>query len=456
MTLWFPNRSPRFSLMTLLAGVLLAGSSTLLWMHWNPWRKQLVIPGNHSWTYAAARKLPLLAVILDDTELSVWNWNTKTKIFTRDFRQFIHAMTFSPSADCIAISTATEDTGTSAIHICSLPSGNEQRVIQTRSPVSELRFTPDGKRLVGDYTVWSAESGEELLDLYAPTVNGGLILPDDEAKMREASSARIAKARTMNDLKKFADAVREEPVTVIYSNDARFCATRMDSVAAVQIWDLQTSARVSEFNFDSALTPLLLAPGARSVVASKGSHPEVWSVVSSGAQLLHRGARCSEFQFSSDGTIISDEMAVLGELKIINLNSSTIVPISIPNLEKSALSPDGGHVAAITFVDSGKTNSAIVNTRDGTQTRLPLESGFNLFFVSFVRHDMLIGTDADTGWVIYRQHRPDGLWGIAVLPEFWCSVVFLTAFVISLFGTERGFVRRNDRFNSETQPLSLY
>ncbi|HYG74326.1 MAG TPA: hypothetical protein VEK08_04910 [Planctomycetota bacterium] len=169
------NWRPRFSLRSLLLGVLLIGSGALLWQNSAPWVRVRMFAADGNRNVPCDGYQRLVAFSPDGSRLCYCGETTTPQIVdlatgTKLFRlgepaNAAYCVSYSPDGHWIVAA------GRDSVRIWNASTGAEQRAIERADRIANASFSPDSKQVIaasynGAAYVWDRESGREVAKLF--------------------------------------------------------------------------------------------------------------------------------------------------------------------------------------------------------------------------------------------------------------------------------------------------
>ncbi len=452
---------PKISLLTMLLATLLAGSGGLLYVHWEPWHSGLFIPrarvaaispdctriftplkkdsngGKFGYTHLAlmdsARGEVLSetpCLILDPKLSSLAPDGSRAAVLDSGARQM--------------------DTGLSArLFIWDMKTSSVVRAIGYRYDYDRpqwLAFSADGNMLFSqNLDCFDARNGELMFGM-GRTKRGISISDDNDNKPFAAALKEACAAQTLSEF-----ALVSKPLYVIPVVDpsGRRFITLLPGSEVAQVWDLITQKKIRDL--DQMIDPVS-SDFARVLFFPDGEHLLRCYFEQTQVVNLSDGKVVSSFPgLRFFGNIDSNPFNANGSHVLLNGDGwSTHVHSTFPlrqinelpgeacDRDTMRLTPDGmrlvvrkwGQKEPFRFFDvaQGKCIATVpeIETRWFEMHRFSPD-GNRLFW------------EDDRGLHTLDRRRPEWLWGVPYLPEFWLVAVLLVAVIGSLARDHRYF-----------------
>lgn len=305
---------PRFSLLTLVLGVVFVGACGGMWWRWAPWMCDLVLRGHGDVVNYAAFSPDdrMVFTASNDCTARVWDAETGAELSSLRHISWVWSGAFSPDGQevvtaCADGSVVTWDakTGKRRLFIRGHPGG-----------AYSASFSPSGKRIVsagedGAVRIWDAETGRGplLLLKHAGPVRCAAFSPDDcwIVTASQDGTARIWDAKTGKEQASTKVSAWGGFISAQFSPDGQRVLTVDTDV--LRIWDVSTGKWCFLTTGDGC-TSASFSPDGRQIAAGGGTGT-VQVLDSETGQALaatngHRGTVTSAV-FSHDGhRIVTD------------------------------------------------------------------------------------------------------------------------------------------------------
>lgn len=374
----------RFSLRTLVLGVLLAGSGMGLWWKWEPW----VIVHKQQIPFAIASPDRTLWVTPGQSGYG----GSKAFQFTHGSREFGRE-TVPPDDPGNSIYVLKREVNEGGCGLAMELKGH------TKTAVS-ARFSPDGQRILtaaddGTARVWDAKSGNQLhvipvseyiLDaFYSPRGKWIATVEGNGLNLRDARTGETKHALYCY--------VRYRIAAAFSPDDKRLLSCDRDF--AWRIRDTETGAVVATLAGCQSVCCAAFAPDGKTIAASTESDVCIWNA-ETGAELT----RCRQrrvvcvFFFPDSRRLVTSSLEEQDVIQIWDASTGTVLTVL-----KTGSTP-GSHLALESMISGGE--------------------------------DLILRVDY-TSEHRYHRRRPEYWWGVAWLPEFWLGLVFGGAFVWSVW-----------------------
>jgi WD40 repeat protein len=391
---WLTN--VRFSLLTLLLGVLLCGSGMSLYRRWSPWVLEETIehPNIKSAEFSPDGRRIITAgyyeILISDVESG-----KQTAKLKGDTDSFVLAV-FAPDGQRVA-SIGYMDT--EAVRLWDATSGSELARLGPKRKVHSLAFSPDGKHIVtadhdGMARVYDVSNGKEIgkIDghggravryaVFSP--DGGRILTvGDDTTARIWDTARLQQILELSGHRHFVRSAEFSPdgqrvVTVSYDKTAR-------------IWNTATGRETASLKIDDFIyATAKFSPNGRHILTTDDSgSADMWD--------------------AARGTLATTQFG------------------RFDHTYSASFSPDGERI----ITASGFDGVRVWDAQGRPLVQLP-DIGY-VESASFSANRMRIVTKEVHTAHVWLRRRPEYAWGVFVLPEFWLNIVFLGGFGWSLW-----------------------
>lgn len=357
----------RFSLRTLLLGVLLAGSGFGLWWRWAPWAVERRLASDEKECVAGvySHDGERLVAAFRDGSVQEWTISTgarRTLLNGKD-GAFHGTVKFSPDLRTLVVFQErrwqrSPCTPSFDVHVWDLEQGLEQaRLVGHESFVSSTDFSPDQSRIVtastdGTARIWNGATGAELfkLDQNNKELSSAMFSPDGQHILTRGKALRQWNANTGAEL--FSIVPTTEYWRAYYLNQGRTIEVLSDTYC-----DSDPRNELSDYD---AYTGKLIA---RRATAPRDSYNDV-----------------------------SHE------------NTAFICACSGP-----------GPVGSLAVIDTNTGACVFIIDRVGSEWTPYAQSPDGAHYAIFDTFDRRIS--------IWQRRRPEHPLGAAELPEFWMTVV---------------------------------
>lgn len=427
-------RRLRFSLQTLMLGVLFFGSAGLLWKHWEAWRVALKLP-EHQAPIKSAQFSPDGTRVLTITDFD---------------RKYDEAQSRKGAAD-------------NQVSVFDSATGERLFVKNGSSPTMDFLpatawFSPGGKWVMAgiDYTrmnrrwdpwikAWRVDNGEELrIPIGTDHLSLLAASPDDRWIVLEKQSGLTLRAFDTVELRSSTLSTKLELMDAgQFSPDGKLFA----AVAQVAegnnlvMWHVGTWERGLELN---------LPPNKLGFWRPKFSRDGKYVLVSESSVRNHRDSAVIDIGKREVIHVAGDLKECIGDcfvrdrciatitnsgIQIVRLGSQIpILEIALPyywEINRWALSPDSTVLIA-EFESGANSGPKVWSTTTGAPIELQTSYLQWLRPTQFSPDGKRMLYVSGNGIVILAKHRPEEWWGMAWLPEFWGATILFILTVLSV------------------------
>jgi len=426
---WLPR--VRYSLRTLVIGVLLIGSGMGLWWKWEPWVVERTYQKEAAVTCGAfSGDGELLAFGCADGSVEVWDANGRGRhVSLSGHTGWVQSLAFPREGSRLL--TASRD-GTA--RLWDAKGGGLLHVFDPGNGlVCAAALSPDGSRIV----TGSWDGFDRIWNVSGPM-----------AGTRRSSGGSIAMWDAATGEKKLSLGGHSDDVySICFAPDGqRFMTTSADRTA--RIWDLATGKTLVVLAGHSAevwaggFSP----DGERAVTGGWDKSIRVWDSTTGQEVLRLTGNRDEVWstEFSRDGKLVVSASsftepqvwdAALGTERGLGPTHSVRFFMTVHERHpwSAAISHDGSRVAG-----AGDSDNARVWSAESGELLAETPATWRQYVDAVVfspddRRLLVRGASA----LVWLRRRPEYWWGVAWLAEFWLTVVFAGAFVWSVWRDRR-------------------
>ena len=458
---------PRFSLRTLLLCTLLVGSGTTLWWHWEPWNELNTLELGDLVTQSTepSGSVPCAYLAANDSRVVTKNWDGVVQVWDATNGQLIgqrkwdsnpwRSVTISPDGEMVT--SVGWSNGQPSAYLWDLH-GNidinlEPAPIGTKNVFSgQPRFSQDGRGLlfaVGhSLRVYDIEHRAKVCELIGHTAPINDAATSHDGKLIATASAdhtvRIWNSTTGIQLGVLKGHTEEVTECFFAPDDKTLLTTSLDSSS--RLWNLNTNTEIAKMKggLESRTGQRFSAGGQ--YICTGGNNVWIWSSIT-GKELHEIKALLPTIAVISP-VLSPDSTRFLcfgtdGQIRMFDTETGAC----IGNLEKAPGSRyQGVHCFEGAIVGTaGYGNAArLSGIRDGI-LMATLQHNEPISSIMIAKScERCVTATVDNRGHIWSRRRPEPLWGLAWLPEFWLTLVFSAAFAWSAW-RDRGETRRLPR-----------
>ncbi|HYG73915.1 MAG TPA: WD40 repeat domain-containing protein [Planctomycetota bacterium] len=308
--------------------------------------------------------------------------------------------------------------------------------------VESACFSRDGTRvLTASQTgaaLWTAETGAQLLSLKGAPMKQACFSPD-EKRILTGSEEGLVKLWDASTGTCDLEIKHEGAVGGIgFTPDGASIITA-DAKGTIRVWNAKTGEELSKFvRKNGGFYRCALAPDARVLVTSAGHSAKAWEVAS-GLEVFD--FPCPQTQRRAEGNILFNAASFAwsndGALLAVGCADGTVWFWDIKAQKNTATLKQ--HVEEVTSVCFSGTGTKLLSaSRDKTCRLWDVARGMELARFSSAHPVFDADLSPDEAHVvvaslgtatIWQRRRPETVWGITYLPEFWCAVLAAVAFL---------------------------
>ncbi|HEY3324268.1 MAG TPA: hypothetical protein VGP72_27705 [Planctomycetota bacterium] len=402
---WLPRL--RFSLRTLIIGVLMVGSAGGLWWRWPTWRlDRVVFPPEMVYKPQHPDKFTMVGC--DRTKrgvFCVWNFKTGKHVAVKLFAQRQSLPKLSPDLSRVAVGNMD-----ASVHVIDVQSGNLLHTLAGHSaPVLETNFSPDAQLLVSrtekEVFLWNLTSGAKIrsLDITSGTPLSATFSPSGRNIIVSFSFPndwkRYPPKYCVFDVKTGASLTIPRHCERTPDRYSFFSDGTCPRIAAgedyCQLFDAETAA------------PLRLIDGTHAYASPDGLRV-----------VAIRVGRCDVLDTAS-GRFIAD----IG------------MPVEEGACDWMNFSPTGRRIVGILPDRTARIWDARTGAELGVLSGVPMGMpGCDAWFLDDDQH---VATSVGTATYLWSERRPAHKLGVAWLPEFWLTLMFSVGLFWSVWRDRR-------------------
>ena len=398
---------PRFSLRTLLLGVLLIGSAATLWHHWAPWRKYSVPGGDACFFSEDSRFLVRTeSELTPDRKAMVYHASLYDVNERRDVARAQHRVitigsdgnkprVLSPDAQKILVVDFSNGSPTEVLSVVTW--NGEARVLCEESSIPYASFSPDGSLV---------------LAIVGKHAGAGIVLDYRCRIWRAADGIEVATV-PLSD--------QTESAEISYDNKWLLAAGHIIDIASKQ--EIADVAAHSHFLKDSLDVGYFVPEKCLGI----------WRASTRSKEILTPPIALSDVivmlpWFTSDRILLRSE----SDLEAWDLKAARrVADIPYDGAERRHCFSDDGQ--RLCLFDESLDALRMISLKNGDELcqikfsadRVDLQFSPDGQYLSTVSHESNTqgGFYANSDLTLWKRMRPEHWWGVAWLPEFWLTVL---------------------------------